>query len=263
MADSVDFLSASAGFEPELTRIQHSLVSGCFMMTPAKSTDSSPSSSCWMMYRIPMSASLTDRLSSPGPDVITCASMFSAKAHIVDINHCRPMDPSRLTEVSLSSGLAGDNVEVTARFSLEGGLREAFNEEGWTRAYDANDVSFKLKYTVRLTSGGIRKRELGRPVDTYRKASIFWTRNPKLVNPMKERRIWVQVAKNFEPFVVGTEEEVRRELFDFEERFVFRASDLGPGTHKLSAEASASWQKHLYTDPGSARAPHGEIEITI
>lgn len=156
-----------------------------------------------------------------------------------------------------------DKIEIKVQFSVQGDLRDAFNEANWTKAYNDNDVSFKMKYGVRLTSGGFRKKELGRTIDTYRKASIFWTRNPKLVNPMKDRRIWVQVAKNFEPFIRLTEEEVREELFDFNEKFVFNASDLGKGKHKLSAEAFASWQKHEYTEPGSVKNNSGEIEITI
>ena len=122
---------------------------------------------------------------------------------------------------------------------------------------------FKLKYGVKLLSGGIRKHEIGKPVDSYRKASIFWTRNPKLVNPMKERRIWVQVAKNFEPFIRLTEDEVKKELFDFEEKIHFNASELGKGTHKLGAEASVSWQKHDYTEPFSTKSSAKEIEIKI
>lgn len=156
-----------------------------------------------------------------------------------------------------------DKIEINVQFSLQGDLRDAFNEVNWTKAYDANDVSFKLKYGVKLTSGGFRKKELGRTIDTYRKASIFWTRNPKLVNPMKDRRIWIQVAKNFEPFIRLSEEEVREELFDFNEKFVFNASDLGKGKHKLSAEAFASWQKHEFTEPGSVKNSSDEIEITI
>ena len=156
-----------------------------------------------------------------------------------------------------------ENVEINVKFSIEGGLRDAFNEENWTKAYDNNDVSFKLKFGIKLTSGGFRKKELGRTIDTYRKASIFWTRNPKLVNPMKERRVWVQVAKNFEPFIRLSEEEVKEELFDFDEKFVFKASELGSGKHKIGAEAFASWQKHDFTEPGNVKNNSGEIEITI
>ena len=156
-----------------------------------------------------------------------------------------------------------ETIEINVQFSIEGDLRNAFNEANWTKAYNNNDVSFKLKYGIKLMSGGFRKKELGRTIDTYRKASIFWTRNPKLVNPMKDRRIWVQVAKNFEPFIKLSEEDVRKELFDFNEKFAFKASDLGSGTHKVTAEVFASWQKHDYTEPGSIKNNSKEIEVNI
>ena len=156
-----------------------------------------------------------------------------------------------------------DTITITARFSLTGGLRDAFTEKNWTEAYDANDNTMKLKYGIKLAKGGLRKHELGKSIDTYRKASIFWTRNPKLVNPMKERKIWVQVAKNFEPFIALTEEDVRKEFFDFEEKFVFKASELGTGNHKISAEAFASWETHPYIKKGDAKNQSGEIEISI
>jgi|TARA_B110000014_G_scaffold73391_1_gene50086 hypothetical protein len=152
---------------------------------------------------------------------------------------------------------------ITARFSLTGGLRDAFTEKNWTEAYDANDNTMKLKYGIKLAKSGIRKHELGKSVDTYRKASIFWTRNPKLVNPMKERKIWVQVAKNFEPFVALTEEDVKKDFFDFEEKFTFKASELGTGKHKISAEAYASWETHPYIKKGDAKNQSDEIEISI
>lgn len=156
-----------------------------------------------------------------------------------------------------------ENIEMNVQFSIEGDIRNAFNEVNWTKAYNNNDVSFKMKHGIKLTTGGLRKKELGRTIDSYRKASIFWTRNPKLVNPMKDRRIWVQIAKNFEPFIRLSEEEVRQELFDFNEKFVFKASDLGKGKHKIGAEAFASWQKHDFTETGSVKNSSNEIEVTI
>ena len=156
-----------------------------------------------------------------------------------------------------------ENVEIRVKFAIEGAVRSSFNEENWTLAYDSNDVSFKMKYGIKLTSGGFRKKHIGRSIDSYRKASIFWTRNPKLVNPMKDRKIWVQVAKNFEPFIRLSEEETRQELFDFDEKFVFRASDLGSGTHHIGAEVFASWQRHKYVEPGAVKNNSAEIEITV
>ncbi|MDC8437489.1 MAG: hypothetical protein LV468_00635 [Candidatus Nitrosotenuis sp.] len=155
-----------------------------------------------------------------------------------------------------------DDVTVSVRFSISGALRDAFNEKNWTESYNKYDNLFKLKYGVKLFSGGFRKKEL-KEIDTYRKASIFWTRNPKLVNPMKEKRVWVQVAKNFEPFIRLTEDEVRAELFDFDEKLTFKASELGAGKHKIAAEVYSSWQKHHFTETGDAKSVSKEIEITI
>lgn len=177
------------------------------------------------------------------------------------------MSESKISEILLVNGKdqysSSDTIEINVQFSIEGGIRDAFNEDNWTKAYNNNDVSFKLKYGIKLTSGGFRKKEIGKPIDTYRKAAIFWTRNPKLVNPMKDKRVWVQVAKNFEPFIRHTEEEVRQELFDFNEKFLIKASDLGTGKHKISAEVFASWQKHDYTESDNIKNNSKELEITI
>lgn len=158
---------------------------------------------------------------------------------------------------------AGERAVVSVKFSIMGAIRDSFTEENWTRAYDANDVSFKLRYGVRLVSGGFRKRAVGIVIDSYRKASIFWTRNPKLVNPMKDRRVWVQVAKNFTPIIRLTEEEVREELFDFDETISFRAFELGTGSCSVSAEVQASWQKHAYIGAESCKSSSAEIKLDV
>ncbi len=143
-----------------------------------------------------------------------------------------------------------DSILINVRFSLNGNIRNSFNEKNWTDAYEKNDNQFKLKYG-------------GKPINTYRKASIFWTRNPKLVNPMKERRVWVQVAKNFEPFIKLTENDVQKELFDFNEQIILTAAELGKGKHKIGAEVFVSWNKHVYTDGDKEKLHSEEIEINI
>ncbi len=173
---------------------------------------------------------------------------------------------STLSDISLTPDKEeysqNDEITIGVKFSIQGGLRDAFNEKNWTESYNKYDNLFKLKYGIKLASGGFRKHEL-KSVDTYRKASLFWTRNPKLVNPMKEKRVWVQVAKNFEPIIRLTEDEVRQELFDFEEKLTFKASELGSGKHKIGAEVFASWQKHHYTEPDNIKSSAKEIEIKI
>ncbi len=158
---------------------------------------------------------------------------------------------------------ADENIKINVKFSLTGDLRNQFNEKNWTDAWNKNDNQFKLKYGIKLNSGGLRKHNISKPIDTYRKASIFWTRNPKLVNPMKEKRIWVQVAKNFEPHIKLTEEDVQKELFDFDEPIILSAAELGKGKHKISAEVFASWNKHQYTDGDKVKSQSKEIEIDI
>ena len=157
----------------------------------------------------------------------------------------------------------GDDITVNVKFSLAGKVRDVFNEENWNIAYDKFDNQFKLKYGIKLVSGGLRKHDVGKPIDTYRKASIFWTRNPKLVNPMKERKIWVQVAKNFEPFIRLTVEDTQKELFDFDESVIFKASELGSGKHKVGAEVFVSWNKHEYIERDEEKMNVDGIEINV
>ena len=125
------------------------------------------------------------------------------------------MAETSITEIKLDGSKEefslDDNITITARFSIMGDLRESFTEKNWTDAYEKNDNTFKLKYGIKLLKTGLRKHEVGKPIDTYRKASIFWTRNPKLVNPMKEKRIRLQLAKNFDPFIELTEDIAKKE----------------------------------------------------
>ena len=158
---------------------------------------------------------------------------------------------------------SGDSITINVKFLLNGDVRNSFTEKNWTDAYEKNDNQFKLKYGIKLVSSGIRKHDIVKPIDTYRKASIFWTRNPKLVNPMKEKRIWVQVAKNFEPIIKLTEEDVQKELFDFDEPIILSASDLGKGKHKISAEVFASWNTHTYVEKKDEKPRSEEIEVEI
>lgn len=165
--------------------------------------------------------------------------------------------------VSKSEYDKDEDVHVRVRFSVRGASRDAFNEANWTDSYNANDVSFKIKYGIRLHTGGLRKKTLGKPIDTYKKAAIFWTRNPRLVNAVKEKRIWVQVAKNFTPVIRLTEADVRGELFDFDETYVIKKGDLGVGVHKVTGDVHVSWQKHHFLAQSNIKESIPTTRITI
>ena len=190
------------------------------------------------------------------------------KILIEDINHYDALgsEKSFISEIELEKPnnkfKEDENVVLSVKFSVLGALREDFNEKNWERAYNKHDNAFKLKYAVKLYTGGLRKRELGKPVNTYRKAAIFWTRNPKLTQ-IAEKKVWVQIAKNFEPFIPKTQVEAQELLLDFNEKMEFKSSELGSGKHKIGAEIFVSWLKHDYTGPFSDKSHSKEIEIEI
>jgi len=156
----------------------------------------------------------------------------------------------------------GENVTVNVKFSITGALRQAFNEKNWEKAYNKHDNVFKLRYGIKLYSGGLRKREIGKALDTYKKVALFWTRNPKLTQ-MGEKKVWVQISKNFEPFIPKNQVEAQKVLLDFDEKMRFNASELGVGKHKIGAEIYVSWFKHDYAEPFDQKAHSKEIEIEI
>ena len=171
-----------------------------------------------------------------------------------------------ISEVSLEKApekfKEGENVTVNVKFSITGALRQAFNEKNWEKAYNKHDNVFKLRYGIKLYSGGLRKREIGKALDTYKKVALFWTRNPKLTQ-MAEKKVWVQISKNFEPFIPKNQVEAQEVLLDFDEKMHFNASELGVGKHKIGAEIYVSWFKHDYAEPFDQKAHSKEIEIEI
>jgi len=156
----------------------------------------------------------------------------------------------------------GDNASIEVKFSVTGPLREAFNEKNWEKAYNNHDNTFKLRYGVKLQTGGLRKKEIGKPLETYKKVALFWTRNPKLTQ-MGEKKVWVQISKNFEPFIPKNQVDAQQILLDFDEKMQFNTSELGVGKHKIGAEVYVSWYKHDYTEPFDETAHSKEIEIEV
>lgn len=167
-----------------------------------------------------------------------------------------------LLEKSSDKFNVSDTITVNVKFSVTGAFREAFNEKNWERAYNKHDNAFKLKYGVKLVSGGLRKGVISNPLDTYKKAALFWTRNPKLTQ-MAEKKVWVQISKNFEPYIPMNQADAQHSLLDFDEKVQFKASELGAGRHRIGVEVYISWLKHDYTEPYEGKAHSKEIEIEI
>jgi len=175
-------------------------------------------------------------------------------------------DKNAISGVSLEKSgdklRVGDDASIDVKFSITGALREAFNEKNWEKAYNNHDNAFKLRYGVKLQTGGLRKKEIGKPLETYKKVALFWTRNPKLTQ-MGEKKVWVQISKNFEPFIPKNQVDAQQILLDFDEKIQFNASELGVGKHKIGAEIHVSWFKHDYIEPFDETVHSKEIEIEV
>ena len=66
------------------------------------------------------------------------------------------MSQNNLSEIDLIKSKdefsQDEYISIDVKFSIQGNLREAFNEKNWTQAYNKNDNLFKLKYGVKLLS---------------------------------------------------------------------------------------------------------------
>lgn len=80
---------------------------------------------------------------------------------------------------------------------------------------------------------------------------------------MGEKKVWVQISKNFEPFIPKNQVDAQQLLLDFDEKIQFNASDLGVGKHKIGAEIHVSWFKHDYIEPFDETVHSKEIEIEV
>ncbi|MGI0029136.1 MAG: hypothetical protein ACREAQ_05410 [Nitrososphaera sp.] len=141
---------------------------------------------------------------------------------------------------------------LSLSFQIDGGIREAFSQKNWERAYNKHDNGFRMTIEVDLKSG--RKTIL--PLKFVRKAALFWTRNPKI-----QYRIWVSIVRDDEPFYPLTIEEAQSLLFDVNKVMELSGNDLHSGQHRLHADIKVSWGKHDYTDPAEIRGSSNEIEL--
>lgn len=150
---------------------------------------------------------------------------------------------------------------LVVRFGVQGRIREALNQKNWVEAYDRHDNLFRIKYTIGVQSGSLVKRDLFEPVSFVRKASLYWSRDPKLPPPPPEKKVWAIIVIDDNPILPESEEQARSLIFDVRRAIEVTGSSVGRGRQKLSAYARASWGRHVYTEPMEIEARSGEIEI--
>jgi len=141
---------------------------------------------------------------------------------------------------------------IALSFKIDGEIRSSFEQRNWERAYNKYDNIFRLSTEVIIKSA----RKMLASQKFVRKAVIFWTRNPKIPH-----RIWIMIVKDDNTFYPSTVDEARALLFDIDKIIELNTNDLKPGKHKLIADISVSWGKHLFSNPSKIRAKSNEIEI--
>ncbi|HYY40797.1 MAG TPA: hypothetical protein VE692_06065 [Nitrososphaera sp.] len=146
---------------------------------------------------------------------------------------------------------------LSLSFRVEGSIREAFSQKNWERAYNKHDNGFRMTIEVELKSG---RRTTIMLLKFVRKASLFWTRNPKI-----PYRIWVSIVKDDTPYYPLSEEEARSLLFDVDKVIELNGSHhhhhLYSGTHELYAAIKVSWGKHEYTQPTEIKGRSNDIKL--
>ncbi|MDG6957396.1 MAG: hypothetical protein JRN55_01395 [Nitrososphaerota archaeon] len=173
--------------------------------------------------------------------------------------------PTRIERVHLvtdkKSYASGDTVKVNVAYRIVGGLREAFNPDVWTVAWE--DFDKRLPLTLRLTlsaSGGVRPRKLEEIKKEVRRASFYWSRDPDL-----PYRIWAMIMPEDggPPKIPRNVEDAKSKMLDVEKEFAFPASSLGPGRHGLFAEARARWTRRSFIEKGGVESKSKPAAIEI
>jgi hypothetical protein len=153
---------------------------------------------------------------------------------------------------SLKKVKPNEQVAFRIDFRIEGEIRQVFDQKNWERAYNLHDNIFRIKIDVDLKSGSKKLLHSG----SFRKASLFWTRNPKL-----PYRIWSLIVKDDTTFYPSSIEEVKSLLFDVEKEIIVKASQFDLGKHEIHAQIRVWWGKHQYTVPCELKAKTNKVSL--
>jgi len=150
-------------------------------------------------------------------------------------------------------------IEFELSFSINGKIRDNFNQDIWTDAYSKHDNLFRLKYVIELLTD---KRRLIEPISFVKKASFYWSRDPKLPPLPPNKKIWVMIVSEDHPIIPSSEEEAKSLLFDVKKRIVLATSKLKKGENKVYTNIKASWGDHVFASKDEINATSNYIIIT-
>jgi hypothetical protein len=165
---------------------------------------------------------------------------------------------------SSDSARLDEHIDITVRFSVAGGLRNAFTSDLWEKAWDAWDKTFRMTYHIgikKVVAGPITK-DVIKSQKFVRRATFYWSRSPEL-NPDYSKKIWVMaLLEGRTPVHPKSADEVKAVMFDVKKTFRVMCSDLGKGKHALKAFGKASWGRHIFSERGNSQSVSKAITIT-
>jgi hypothetical protein len=97
----------------------------------------------------------------------------------------------------------GAPLTLSLSFKIIGNIREVFDQKNWERAYNKHDNLLRLTIEISLKEG----RKVVLQNKFVRKATLFWTRSPKI-----PYRIWVSIIKDDTLFYPVTVEEAKSSI---------------------------------------------------
>lgn len=148
----------------------------------------------------------------------------------------------------------GEPIILELSFKIDGKIREVFNPQMWQTAYDNHDKLFRVSIAVVLKL----KRTKVFLTRIIRKASMFWTRSPKISS-----RIWILIIKDDTTFYPATAEEAKSLLFDVNESIELNTNNFESGNHKIYAHIKVSWGRHFYIEPTEITVVSNIIDFHI
>jgi hypothetical protein len=146
----------------------------------------------------------------------------------------------------------GEPLTLSLSFKIIGNIREVFDQKNWERAYNKHDNLLRLIIEISLKEG----RKVVLQNKFVRKATLFWTRSPKI-----PYRIWVSIIKDDTLFYPVTVEEAKSLLFDINKLIELNCDHLKSGNHELSTDIKVSWGKHYYTSSTKINGRSNTVDI--
>ena len=172
---------------------------------------------------------------------------------------------TRLSQLRLVSDKktysVSEAIRINMSFKITGGLREAFHPDIWTVAWEDFDKILRLTIRTNLRKqGGIGSQKLAEGKKQVRKASFYWSRDPDL-----PYRIWAMIVPEDggPPKIPRSVEDAKSKMLDVEKEFQVPSSLLGPGSHRIVADARVKWGRRSFIEKGETSSTSKPLVIQI